>query len=105
MTLEEALELFRQEKASRRTASRTVLRELGAHPQSGAAIRLLEGRYGPYVTDGTTNASLPKGTDGEAVTLETAVGLLAAREGAKPRGRARGGSTRAASSRRRSGTR
>jgi DNA topoisomerase-1 len=105
VTLEEALELFRQEKPSRRTASRTVLRELGAHPQSGAAIRLLEGRYGPYVTDGTTNASLPKGTDGEAVTLETAVGLLAAREGAKPRGRARGGSARTAGSRRRSGTR
>ncbi len=89
VTLDEAVELFRQEKPSRRGGSRTVLRELGPHPDSGAAVRLLEGRYGPYVTDGTTNASLPKELSADAVTLDGAVGLLKAREGAKPRGRGR----------------
>ncbi len=89
VTLDEAVELFRQEKPSRRGGSRKVLRELGPHPESGEAVRLLEGRYGPYVTDGTTNASLPKELDSDAVTLDAAVGLLKAREGAKPRGRGR----------------
>jgi DNA topoisomerase-1 len=89
VTLDEALELFLQEKRSRRTAGRKVLRDLGPHPDSGAAIQLLEGRYGPYVTDGTTNASLPKDMGNDAVTLEAAVGLLREREGTKPAGRRR----------------
>jgi DNA topoisomerase I len=55
---------------------------LGAHPDSGATIKLLAGRYGPYVTDGTTNASLPKNADPAAVTLEQAVELLQARAAA-----------------------
>jgi DNA topoisomerase I len=96
VSLEEAMDLFRQEKTSRRGASRRVLRELGAHPDSGSAIRLLEGRYGPYVTDGTTNASLPKDLDADAVTLDDAVGLLRAREGAKPSGRGRRATSRRA---------
>ena len=50
-------------------------------PQSGAAMKLLEGRYGPYVTDGTTNASLPKGTDPAALPVAEAVALLEARAG------------------------
>jgi DNA topoisomerase-1 len=98
VTLDEALELFRQEKTTRRGASRTVLRELGAHPTSGAPVQLLEGRYGPYVTDGTTNASLPKDVGTEEVTLEAAVGLLQAREasgnGRRPRSGGRGGASR-----------
>ena len=89
VTLDEALELFRQEKPSRRSSARQVLRELGAHPDSGAAIRLLEGRYGPYVSDGTTNASLPKDASADDVTLESAADLLRAREGVKPAGRKR----------------
>jgi DNA topoisomerase I len=90
VSLDQALELFRQEKPSRRSASRRVLRELGAHPDSGASIQLLEGRYGPYVSDGTTNASLPKEMESTAVTLDAAVGLLREREAAKPRRPARG---------------
>ncbi|MEO7296849.1 MAG: topoisomerase C-terminal repeat-containing protein, partial [Candidatus Limnocylindria bacterium] len=89
VTLDEALELFRQEKPSRRSSTRQVLRELGAHPDSGVAIRLLEGRYGPYVSDGTTNASLPKDASADDVTLESAADLLRAREGVKPAGRKR----------------
>jgi len=93
VTLDEALELFRQEKPSRRGASRQVLRELGTHPTSGVPVRLLEGRYGPYVTDGTTNASLPKDLGVEQVTLDGAVLLLQAREGAGNGRRPRSGGT------------
>ena len=53
------------------------LKSLGKHPQSGEAVRILDGRYGPYVTDGTTNASVPKGTTVETVTLASALELLA----------------------------
>jgi DNA topoisomerase I len=81
--LDAAVALLREPKKSRRrqSASRTVLRELGPHPQSGAVMRLLEGRYGPYVTDGTTNASLPKGADPAGLTVPDAVALLEARAG------------------------
>ncbi len=103
VTLHEAIELFNQEKAPRRAGGRKVLRELGPHPTTGAAIQLLEGRYGQYVSDGTTNATIPKDTEAEAVTLGTAVELLRAREGAKPRGRAR--ATRPARPARRSSAR
>ncbi len=88
VTLDEAVELFKQEKPSRRTASKKVLRDLGAHPDSGATVQLIEGRYGPYVSDGTTNASVPKDVGSDAVTLDSAVGLLRARDGAKPARRA-----------------
>ena len=92
VTLDQAIELFKQEKKGRRrTATRTVLREVGLHPASQAKVEVLEGRYGPYVTDGTTNASVPKDVVVDALTLEEAVGLLKAREGVTPkkgRGRA-----------------
>jgi DNA topoisomerase-1 len=94
VTLEQAVELFSQEKPSRRAAGRKLLRELGPHPTSGAVVQLLDGRYGPYVTDGTTNASLPKDLAADDVTLERAVLLLQAREGAGGgRGRSRGRGT------------
>jgi DNA topoisomerase-1 len=89
VTLSRALELLAAPKKSRKrqAAQRAVLKEVGKHPQSGATINLLAGRYGPYVTDGTTNASVPKSVAPEQVTLEQAVELLAAREGAPKRGR------------------
>ena len=88
--LARALELLAAPKKSRgrKTATRTVLKEVGPHPRGGAMINLLAGRYGPYVTDGTTNASLPKSMPPEQLTLEQAVELLAAREGAPKKGRA-----------------
>ncbi len=88
VTLEQAIELFKQEKKSRRrAAAKTMLRDLGAHPESGAAVQIFEGRYGPYVSDGTTNASLPKDMAPDALALDEAVALLKAREGASPKGR------------------
>jgi DNA topoisomerase I len=62
----------------------TALAELGAHPESGAAVRVLAGRYGPYITDGTTNANVPKGAEPTAVTMDEAIALLAARAAAGP---------------------
>ena len=90
VTLDEALTLLAEPKKSRRrqSAVKSVLKEVGKHPQSGATINLLAGRYGPYVTDGTTNASLPKSASPDQVTIEQAVELLAARAGAPKKARA-----------------
>jgi DNA topoisomerase-1 len=54
-----------------------ALKELGAHPDSGVQIKLMRGRYGPYVTDGSTNATIPRGADPLTVTLDAALALLA----------------------------
>ncbi len=79
VTLEQALGLLSQPK-KRRGASMTVLRELGEHPENGLDLSVKKGRFGPYVTDGQVNASLPKGRDPQEVDVAEAVELLAARE-------------------------
>ena len=83
VSFERAKELLAQPKKSIRRARQQPkeLKNLGKHPESGADVKILDGRYGPYVTDGTTNASVPKGTQVEGVTMPTAVELLAARAG------------------------
>ena len=74
----------------RARGSREPLKVLGKHPRTEAEIRLMEGRYGPYVTDGTTNATLPKSIQSDALTLEEAAQLIderAAKGPAQKRGR------------------
>lgn len=85
VTLGEALDLLAQPKA-RRGARRTPepLKELGTSPVTGEPVKLLDGRYGPYVTDGQTNASLPRGVSVDSATLPDALGWLAERAAAGP---------------------
>jgi DNA topoisomerase-1 len=96
ISLDAAVELLRAPKQSRRrqAAPKKVLREL---TKDGSTIRLLSGRYGPYVTDGSVNASLSKTMNPDEVTYEQAMELLAARRDAAPAPR-RGGFKRRASS-------
>jgi DNA topoisomerase-1 len=88
VTVERALALFAQPKQHRRR-TRPPIAELGEHPDTGAPVRVLEGRYGPYVTDGSLNATIPRGTDPKSVNLEEAVELLREREARGPAKRAR----------------
>jgi DNA topoisomerase-1 len=83
VSFERAKELLAQPKKSMRRARQAPkeLKALGKHPESGADVKILDGRYGPYVTDGETNASVPKGTQVEAVTMAAAIELLNARAG------------------------
>jgi len=64
--------------------SREPLKLLGKHPRTEAEIKLMEGRFGPYVTDGETNATLPKSIDKDQLTLEEAAQLIDARAAAAP---------------------
>jgi DNA topoisomerase I len=87
LTLDQARELFAQPKQrgrAARAAAAPPLRELGEDEASGKSIVLREGRFGPYVTDGETNASLRKGDFPESITLQRAVELLAERRAASP---------------------
>jgi DNA topoisomerase I len=61
-----------------------VLKDLGEHPAEGGKIEVLEGRYGPYVSHNKVNATLPKGQEPEAVTVDLAVNLLAEKAAKKP---------------------
>jgi DNA topoisomerase-1 len=91
--LEDALTLFSQPKAPRgrgRGAPKPPLRELGHDPVTGKPVVVKDGRFGPYVTDGETNASLRRGDDVESLTPERAAELLAERRAAGPAKRPRG---------------
>jgi len=78
--LNRAVTLLAEKKAkSRAPRGPEALKELGAHPESGATVKLMRGKYGPYVTDGSVNATLPKDADPLAVTLDQAVALIAER--------------------------
>jgi DNA topoisomerase-1 len=78
ITLEEALALLAQPAQRRgRRAPRGPLKELGPDPATGKPIVLRDGRFGPYVTDGATNASLRRGDTVEGLTIERAAELLA----------------------------
>jgi DNA topoisomerase-1 len=74
-----------------RGASREPLAVLGKHPASGGDIKVMAGRFGPYVTDGTTNATLPKGMEPSAVSLDEAVRLIDERAAKGPPPKKKGG--------------
>jgi DNA topoisomerase I len=83
ITLDEALKLFAQPKRGRsRTAA--VVKEFGEDPATGKQLSLKEGRYGPYVTDGETNASLPRGESPADITLSRAAELVAEKRAKGP---------------------
>jgi DNA topoisomerase-1 len=97
--LNRAVTLLAEKRAGGRNGrgETAALKDLGAHPADGAPIKVLAGRYGPYIKHGATNANVPRGTDPQNVTLEQAVLLLAERAakggGKKP---ARGAKAKAA---------
>jgi DNA topoisomerase-1 len=89
ITLDEALALLAAPKSRRgRSAPQAPLRELGADPSSGRSVVVKEGRFGPYVTDGETNASLRAGDVVESLTLDRGVELLTERRAKGPAKRA-----------------
>jgi DNA topoisomerase-1 len=79
VTVDEAAALFAEppRRRNRRGQSKGPLRELGSDPATGKPVVLREGRFGPYVTDGESNASLRRGDTVEAMTIERATELLA----------------------------
>jgi DNA topoisomerase-1 len=82
--VDEALTLFAQPKARGGRNAKGPLREMGNDPDTGLTMVVKDGRFGPYVTDGTTNASLRRGDDVESLTVERAAELLAERRAAGP---------------------
>lgn len=79
ITKEEAQELLKQPRVRGRAAARPPLAEFGTDPVSGKNVVLKDGRFGPYVTDGETNASVPRSEDINRLTTQRALELLAAR--------------------------
>jgi DNA topoisomerase-1 len=100
-TLAEATELFAQPKARGRGARTAAppLREVGEDPASGKPMVIKDGRFGPYVTDGETNASLRKGDEVATITLQRAAELLADRRAAPPATKRRTSTTRTGTAR------
>jgi DNA topoisomerase-1 len=84
VTLEEAQALFAQPKQRRGRTAAAPLREMGVDPATQLPVVLRDGRFGPYVTDGTTNASLRKGDVVESITIDRASELLSERRAAGP---------------------
>ncbi|MXW39549.1 MAG: type I DNA topoisomerase [Synechococcus sp. SB0668_bin_15] len=99
ITLERALELLAMPKPGR--GRRAPLRELGPHPDDGELVAVFSGPYGQYVKHGKLNCSLPEGKTAEDVTMEEAVGFLAAKAEAKGVGKAAGTTTTGKTTRKR----
>ncbi|MDQ4068384.1 MAG: DNA topoisomerase, partial [Actinomycetota bacterium] len=100
LSVDDALRLLAQPRRGRgQRAAAGPLRELGVDPVSGAPVELREGRFGPYVTDGTTNASLRTGDSPDGITLERAAELLQERRERGPSTPRRGRTTKATKAR------
>jgi DNA topoisomerase-1 len=79
LTLDEAIEIYKQPKVRRRGVAKPPLKDLGTDPETKKQILVKDGRFGAYVTDGDTNATLRRGDTPEAMTLERGLELLAGR--------------------------
>lgn len=80
MTLDEAKEILASEKKGGRQSAE-ALKELGESPKTKKPVKIMKGRFGPYITDGSkVFASLPKDKEPEEITLEEALALLAAKK-------------------------
>jgi len=88
VTLDEAVAIVEEKE---KTGGRSVIKHLGPHPETGKQIQVLEGRYGPYVTDGKLNATIPKTQDPEDVDMGLAIELLARKAARGSSGGRRGG--------------
>ncbi|MEV4758228.1 type I DNA topoisomerase [Micromonospora sp. NPDC049559] len=84
VTLDEALALLAAPKTRQRRAAAPPLREMGADPLTEKPLVIKDGRFGPYVTDGETNASLRRGQTPESLTLEQASEMLAEKRAKGP---------------------
>ncbi len=84
ITLEEALAIYAQPKQRGRAAAKPPLKELGEDPVSGKPVVVKDGRFGPYVTDGETNATLRSGDSVETITPERGFELLAEKRAKGP---------------------
>jgi DNA topoisomerase-1 len=84
ITLEEALEIYSQPKQRGRAAGKPPLKELGTDPVSEKPVVVKDGRFGPYVTDGETNATLRSGDSVEEITPERGYELLAEKRAKSP---------------------
>jgi DNA topoisomerase-1 len=79
ITLNQAEEIYKQPKVRRRGVAKPPLKDLGVDPTTNKQIIIKDGRFGMYVTDGETNATLRRGDTVEAMTIERAQELLAIR--------------------------
>jgi DNA topoisomerase-1 len=79
VTLDEAIEIYKQPKVRRRGVAKPPLKDLGVDPDSQKPVLVKDGRFGVYVTDGETNATLRRGDSVEFLTLERGLELLAGR--------------------------
>ncbi|AOZ73269.1 DNA topoisomerase I [Boudabousia tangfeifanii] len=84
ITLDEALAIYAQPKTRGRRAAVPPLREFGEDPVSGKPVKIKDGRFGPYITDGVTNITVPKSETVEGITEERAFELLAEKRAKGP---------------------
>src|SRR5262249_20916713 len=99
--LNRAVSLLAEPKKGRGRTTQTTIKSLADHPELGGKVEVLSRRYGTYVKHGKVNATIPKGTEPEKITMEEAVKLLAARAAngkapkAKGKGKGSGGKSKA----------
>ena len=84
ITLEQALEIYAQPKTRRGRTAKPPLKELGTDPNSGKPVVIKDGRFGPYITDGTTNVTVPRASTVEDIDADQAYTLLAEKRAKGP---------------------